>query len=263
MKKIISVLVLAGVMTLTACDNSNNEQVTESTSVTTVTETTTAMETTVETEVTTTTEATTTAEDTTTVSETTTLTDTLTEIDVCACATDWQHAYSEYLNELEYYTGVCVEDINSDGIEELIIAVNPFENTIILTCVNNTIQEFYVETMSTWGYVRYIPETKQILHCPFYGHTDGTFGNITYYLYDWNGTEYVTTFSMKRDSGSNNEYGQGYINDVEVDTATFNDKLLEIEQLVNDNTYFEIVETTANTYAKYINEKLPCVKITE
>lgn len=118
MKKIVSVFVLAGVMTLTACGNSNNEQVTESTSVTTVAETTTATETTVKTETITTIKA-----------EKTTI------IETEDTSVVWMNYNKDYVKTVEamfyslenndsdgpyVYVNFYADDMNNDGVKEII-----------------------------------------------------------------------------------------------------------------------------------------------
>ena len=89
-----------------------------------------------------------------------------------------------------------------------------------------------LETVSASGAVTWIADTKQFIHCPFFGHTTGTWGYIEYYVFDWTGMEYEQTLSLLRESGryideNDNEYGRCYINDEETDAATFEEKLEE------------------------------------
>ena len=221
------------------------------------------------------TETETTAETTTTTEETTT---TVTETEkVCTCKSEFQHYCCEYLNGLDFLAGgVYYGDINGDDNPEAVIEINPFQLTYVLYENEKGIQELPLETMSAWGYVRYIADTKQILYCPAYGHTWGSWGYEEYYIYDWNGSDYEVTASILRESGYHDEqdgeeyteYGQAYIDGEEVDNETFETKFAEYEKLRDGNEYFPIVpiceEETykpnpdPETYINYIKENFPC-----
>lgn len=248
MKKIIAILALAAM--LTACANSDTPAETAQT---------TSAEAVAETTIETTTEATTTS---------VTEIETTAAIEECKCEHEWQHAFSEYINEQDFYMGLYVGDINGDETPEAVIAQNICEWTTILYYLDEKVNTLDLQTSSSWGYVRYLPETNQILFCPFYGHTWGTFGYEEYYLYDWNDEGYVESFSMFRESGYYNSeedfgYGQGYINGEKVDFDTFEAKLAEMKQLVEENEYFPCVYKEDENYAEYVAENLPCVKIGE
>ena len=120
-----------------------------------------------------------------TAAESITAEETTADIEECHCEYDWQHAFSEYINQQDFYMGLYVGDINGDDIPEAVIDVNTFGNTEILFYTENGVETFSLGVMSSWGYVKYIPETKQILNCRFHGHTTGTFGYEEIYLYDW------------------------------------------------------------------------------
>lgn len=221
------------------------------------------------------TETTTTAETTTTTEEITT---TVTETEkVCTCKSEFQHYCCEYLNGLDFLAGgVYYGDINGNDNPEAVIEINPFQLTYVLYENEKGIQELPLETMSAWGYVRYIADTKQILYCPAYGHTWGSWGYEEYYIYDWNGSDYEVTASILRESGYHDEqdgeeyteYGQAYIDGEEVDNETFETKFAEYEKLRDGNEYFPIVpiceEETykpnpdPETYINYIKENFPC-----
>lgn len=206
-----------------------------------------------ETETTTTTSAETTFETTT---ETETEAETVPE---CHCPTEWQHAYSEYMNELTVIAGgVYFSDINGDEIPEAVISkLTSDKDTIILYYNENGMGELHLEPNPNWAYVDYISDTMQILFCPFYGHTYGTRGYEEYYLYGWNGKDYEVMSSILRESGDMYEsydgeqfieyawtYGQAYIDDKEVDNDTFEVKLAEFEKLRDENDYFPIIKDT-------------------
>ena len=232
-----------------------------------------------ESEITTTAEATeSSAEITESQTETTTVTElsqTETEIetesaDECHCEYDWQHAYAEYINRIGYQ-GLYIDDINGDEIPEAVIKRDDTLATMILYYTENGLAEFELQPVSDWGHITYIPDTKQILFSPFYGHTWGTFGYEEYYLYDWTGTEYTETFSIFREAGAYaeyvdlhiEEYGQAYINGEEVDNDTFEAKFSEIKELESANSYFSVVNIKDENFEAYAKEKLPDFKMPE
>ncbi|MCH5347994.1 MAG: hypothetical protein J1E40_01600 [Oscillospiraceae bacterium] len=182
-----------------------------------------------------------------------------------SCEYEWQHAYAEYINDLDFYQGFYIDDINGDDIPEAVIEVNPFGYTIILYYNDNGLNELELATMSDWGSVSYLADTKQILFCPFHGHTWGTFGNEEYYLYDWTGTEYTVSASIYRESGTFvdtsdrhiEEYGKAYIDGEEVDNDTFEVRLAEFMELEQNNGYFPAVELRDESFESYAKEKLP------
>ena len=183
---------------------------------------------------------------------------------------DWQHAYAEYIDRTGYQ-GLYIDDINGDGIPEAVIDMNTLGYTIILYYTDNGLNELELTTMSSWGSVSYIADTKQILHCPWHGHTWGTFGYEEYYLYDWTGTEYTVSASIFREAGAYvdipdyhvEEYGQAYINGVEVDNDTFETKLAEFKELEQNNSYFPAVNIQDENFESYVKEKLPDFKMPE
>lgn len=175
--------------------------------------------------------------------------------------------YAEYLNNLDFYRGIYIDDINGDEIPEMIIDINELGSYQILYHTENGLAELELETVSAWGYVIWIADTKQFLFCPFYGHTTGTWGYIEYYIYDWTGTEYEQTLSLFRESGyyvdeDNNYYGRCYINGEETDAASFETMLEEIEVLKQENNLlskaFPIVSIDDENFEAYVKENLPC-----
>ena len=191
--------------------------------------------------------------------------------DECHCEYDWQHSYAEYINQLWFYYGFYIDDINGDDIPEAVISVNPLEYTIILYYTENGLAELELATMSDWGSVGYIADTKQILFSPMRGHTTGTWGYTEEYIYDWTGTEYTETLSVLRESGYLHEldgeyyeeFGQAYINGEEVDNDTFEAKMEEIRELAKGNGYFPVVYITDENFETYAKEKLPDFKMPE
>ena len=196
---------------------------------------------------------------------------------VCTCPNEWQHAYSEYLNGLDFLTGgVYLGDINGDDIPEAVIEINPYELTDILYFNDDGMQVLELWTTSVWGSVRYIPDTMQILFQPMRGHTWGTYGFTDYYLYGWNGSDFEVVSTLFRESGmyyidedetEHAELGQAYIDGVEVDNDTFEARLAEIQKLEQDNSYFPVVyiydcnnikNPDTDSVKAYIETNFPC-----
>lgn len=204
--------------------------------------------------------------ETTTTEETTT---TVTETEkVCTCESEFQHACCEYLNGMkELGGGVYYEDINGDEKPEAVISKwTSDKDTIILYSKENELGELHLEPNPNWAYVDYITDTKQILFCPFYGHTTGTWGYEEYYLWSWDGSDYIISSSILRKSGiygvcgdvEYSELGQAYIDGEEVDNDTFEVKLVEFEKLRDENDYFPIVKPDDENFESYMKENFPC-----
>ncbi|MDE6710111.1 MAG: hypothetical protein K2J76_06455, partial [Oscillospiraceae bacterium] len=205
-------------------------------------------------------------------------TTTVTETEkICTCESEFQHACCEYLNGLDYLTGgVYYGDINGDGKPEAVVEKNNYEITHILYENEDGIQVLELETVSQWGNVTYLADTKQILFTPMRGHTTMTYGYEEHYVYDWNGSDYVVTTEFFRESGypweddDGNVWGDwsdGYINGEFVEHDAFEEKLAEFEKLRDENPYFPIAyifdrsdrpNPEPETYINYIKENFPC-----
>ncbi len=196
---------------------------------------------------------------------------------VCTCPNKWQHAYSEYLNGLDFLRGgVYLGDINGDDIPEAVIEINPYELTDILYFNDDGMQVLELWTTSVWGSVRYIPDTKQILFQSMRGHTWGTYGFTDYCLYGWNGSDFEVVSTLFRESGmyyidedetEHAELGQAYIDGAEVDNDTFEARLAEIQKLEQDNSYFPVAyiydcnnskNPDMDSVKAYIETNFPC-----
>lgn len=196
---------------------------------------------------------------------------------VCTCPNEWQHAYSEYLNGLDFLMGgVYLGDINGDDIPEAVIEINPYELTDILYFNDDGMQVLELWTTSVWGSVRYIPDTKQILFQSMRGHTWGTYGFTDYCLYGWNGSDFEVVSTLFRESGmyyidedetEHAELGQAYIDGAEVDNDTFEARLAEIQKLEQDNSYFPVAyiydcnnskNPDMDSVKAYIETNFPC-----
>ena len=196
---------------------------------------------------------------------------------VCTCPNEWQHAYSEYLNSLDFLAGgVYLGDINGDDIPEAVVEINPYELTDILYFNDDGMQVLELWTTSVWGSVRYIPDTKQILFQSMRGHTWGTYGFTDYCLYGWNGSDFEVVSTLFRESGmyyidedetEHSELGQAYIDGAEVDNDTFEARLAEIQKLEQDNSYFPVAyiydcnnskNPDMDSVKAYIETNFPC-----
>lgn len=188
-------------------------------------------------------------------------------LSVCKCQYEWQHAYSKYLNGLDWLSGgVYLGDINGDEIPEAVVEKNIYEFTHVLYYNDSGLQLLPLETKSQWGDVTYISDTKQILYTPMYGHTMGTWGYVECYLYSWDGTDYVEDISLYRKGeqyyDSNGELQQffddAFINGELVDNDTFEAEDNKLTALANENSYFPIVNVTDEDFENYVKENFPC-----
>ncbi|MDE6030834.1 MAG: hypothetical protein K2G32_04365 [Oscillospiraceae bacterium] len=175
---------------------------------------------------------------------------------------DWRRAYVEYLNGCTFIGGgVMLDDINFDGTPEAVIAINPIGYTIVLYYNENGLQVLELEVAS-WGNVSYEPETGRIIHTPFYGHTTGTYGYSECYVYEWNGSDYVQSFSELRESGyflsaETAEYGQAYINGEPVSGEVYDEKIDEFFAQVGETERFPVVKTSDENFEEYMRENFP------
>lgn len=176
---------------------------------------------------------------------------------------EWRRAYVEYLNEQNVIAGgVLLDDINSDGTPEAVIAVNPFGYTIVLYYNENGLQVLEADVVSVWGFVSYDPENGRIFNNRFYGHTTGTYGNEESYIYDWNGSDYVQSLSLLRESGyyfseETVELGEAFINGEPVSNDVFDEKCDEFYGQAYQYDYFPVVKTTDENFEEYMRENFP------
>ena len=244
MKHIKIILSALFAITLAACADTNTAEettlleettnetfLTEEFSTTTEAETAEAVATASETELTNE-ETVTTLEEVTTVSETEAA-----EINV-----DYKKDYAEFLNNQEF-CGLYIGDINSDGIPEAVIETNVCESTVILYYNEDGMQELELWTMSDKGYVRYLPDTKQIVYSEYHFR-----GGAGIEIYSWENTDYIKTFSMSRLAyGEGEDVPQAYIDDAEADRDTFESKLLEFEKYRDEGEYFPVISAVYYT----------------
>ncbi len=178
---------------------------------------------------------------------------------------DWRRAYIEYLNDCTFIGGgVMLDDINFDGTPEAIIAVNPIGYTVVLYYNENGLQ--VLDMVVTWGIVSYEPETGRIIHVPFVGNSFGTYGHEECYIYEWNGFDYVRSFSILREAGGIyydengdmcGEYGQTYINGEPVSGEVYDEKIDEFFAQVGETERFPVVKTSDENFEGYMRENFP------
>lgn len=186
----------------------------------------------------------------------------------CLCPTEFQHACCEYLNNLDCQIGggIYFGDINGDEIPETVVGRNPYDFTYVLYSTESGLQILPLETLSVWGDVFYIADTKQILYSPMRGHTWGDYGYTEYHLYDWENSDYVDTLNLLRESGyyfeyeneTKAEFGQAYINGEEVDNAAFEAKNKELAEIIEGSGYFPVVDVNDGNFENYMKENFPC-----
>ncbi len=193
----------------------------------------------------------------------------------CRCDEPWQHAYAEYITAhlisegILWIQGIYIEDVNEDAVCEAVIDRNGLEDTLVLYYMDGEVKALELETVSAWGTVTYIADTKQILFSPFCDHTTGTFGYAEYYLYDWTQTGYVLTHSLFRESGyyyeqdgeAHSNYGQSFIDGEKTEFDVFEAELAKIKLLEKENSYFPVIDKEDEAFAGYIEEKLPCLTV--
>ena len=173
---------------------------------------------------------------------------------------NWQEAYFDYLNkeDISYYYGFYIGDVNRDNIPEIVLRYNEFTNSgAILYFAGVELQVLELDVVSTWGNVGYLEETNQIILLQWYGHTQGTFGSVNFYLYEWTPDGYAETISVIRESGYGitEEYGQGYINGKEVDFDDFEVILAEMYALLEKSTWFPMIAfDEVDNYSDYFTQ---------
>ena len=168
---------------------------------------------------------------------------------------EWQQAYMVYLTEnwKDVYS-IYVGDINDCGIPEIVVQINAFPGyATVIYYVDDSVKTLDLYYDSIWGHWGFLEETKQFIFLEFYGHTDGTFGNITnYVLYDWTEDGYVESYRIDRESGFYGfywkdavpEYGQAYINGEEVSNEEFEIALEAMKELSAKATGFPALKCT-------------------
>ncbi len=195
------------------------------------------------------------------------------------------HPFALYL---ENYTeenghapyGVLIEDINSDGQDEMVMHTNPFGNLDILYMKDEELKVIECDVMSQWGGTWYDRSANRIVNQYFRGHTEGTLGAYEYYVYDWNSEDYVLTMHLEMQSGyyereadgvtqtDNFIYGDAFLNSEEITAEHFEELHAELSVLMTADNRFDAVfsgcfETDEilkkeyeEHYSVYINEKL-------
>ncbi len=188
---------------------------------------------------------------------------------------------NKYTEEHEYPPhGILIEDINSDGQDEMVVHNNPYGNLEIVYIKNGEIRVVICDVMSVWGYTWYDRTNNRIVNEYFYGHTEGTLGAYEYYVYDWDGEDYILTIHLERESGyyereadgvtrtDNFIVGQAYLNDEEITNERFEELHAELKQVMIAENAFDVVPSgffeideelkkeQEEEYNAYIREKL-------
>ena len=176
--------------------------------------------------------------------------------------------------------GVFIGDINGDGQDEMVLHVNPFGNLDILYMKNGIVTVVNCEVMSQWGNTWYDSGKNRIINMYFYGHTEGTAGAYEYYVYEWNGEDYVITMHLEQEAGyyereadgvtktDNFIHGQSYLNGEEISTERFEELHAELLNSMIPENRFDIIPSGAfetdevlkkeqeEQYNAYLAEKL-------
>lgn len=179
---------------------------------------------------------------------------------------DWQNAYAEYFNSNHYsnWYSIYIDDINNDDIPEVVINIDQWGSCDVLYYLNGEINILYLD-VQFWGFSAYLDETKQFINLPFYGHTQGTFGNISNYsLYSWTSEGYKQTYVINRESGYENYdtgekiYGQASINGLEVSNEDFECALVEMDELSKKSIWFPMYSYNDlnGDFNDYLEEKI-------
>lgn len=187
-------------------------------------------------------------------------------------------AYTER-NEFPPY-GILIEDINGDGQDEMVMHINPFGNLDILYMKDGVVKVLNCEVMSQWGHTWYDSDKNRIINEYFHGHTEGTAGAYEYYVYDWDGEDYVLTMHLERESGyfereadgvtktDNFIYGQSYLNGVEISNERFEELHAELATPMTSVNHLDMIPSGAfetdetikkeqeEQYNAYLKEKL-------
>lgn len=186
-----------------------------------------------------------------------------------------------YTEEHEYPPyGVFIDDINGDGQDEMIMHISSFGNLDVLYMKDGELKVVECGVMSQWGGTWYDKANNRIVNEFFYGHTEGTAGAYEYYVYDWNGEDYVMTMHLECEAGyfereadgvtktDNFINGQAYLNGEEISNEEFEEMRVGLEQVMTAENLFGIVESGAfeidkelakeqlDIYNAYLTEKL-------
>jgi len=173
---------------------------------------------------------------------------------------EWRSMYAGYLSENsgeDSYDGFYIGDINRDGVPELIVGdYNPpvlTNSGTICYLINGRLHTLDLWPISYWGMGGYLEDTNQLILLKWYGHTQGTFGSVDFFLYDWTPDGYIETYSLTRESGYGGSddsregiteavYAQGYINGNEVEFDEFEAALEDMYELLAESTWFPMTD---------------------
>lgn len=187
-------------------------------------------------------------------------------------------AYQKYLDNMDLVYGVLFEDLNADGLAEMIVGENPYGNTYIVCWENGEIKTCGTEVMSDWGGTWDVcvdGETHTILNCYAYGHTLGAAGYQEWYIYTFDGGSNIPTkkYSYLRDAypgvvpdeeraNMDNYYGDATLNGEAIDERTSNEILALLQQISQKYPTFAYTErydadgNTTDAYTDYVAKYL-------
>ena len=201
---------------------------------------------------------------------------------------EWKINNNTFISFLTYYTeryeypphGVLIEDINGDGQDEMVVEINPYGYLYVLYIKDGELKVLECDTMSEWGGTWYDKANNRIVNQYFYGHTEGSMGAYEYYVYDWNGEDYVMTMHLECEAGyfereadgvtrtDNFIDGQAYLNGEEISSEEFEKLHTELTQVMTAENLFDVVtsgyfeihkeaaEEQREIYNAYLAEKL-------
>ncbi len=176
--------------------------------------------------------------------------------------------------------GVFIDDINGDGQDEMVMHINPYGYLYVLYIKDDKLKVLECDTMSEWGGTWYDKANNCIVNEYFHGHTEGSMGAYEYYVYDWNGEDYVMTMHLECEAGyfereadgvtrtDNFIDGQAYLNGEEISSEEFEKLHTELTQVMTAENLFDVVtsgyfeihkeaaEEQREIYNAYHSEKL-------
>lgn len=183
--------------------------------------------------------------------------------------------YLEYLNSQEVLYGITFLDLNVDGVSEMILGINPYGYTEVVSYNGSTIETTTVDTMSDWGSVRDVcidGEQHLIFNCYAYGHTLGAAGYQEWYIYKCTpeSTTPVVAYTYLRAAYAevvpDNElanldkyYGEATLNGVSIDEETSNTILTLLQEITKKYSEFNYVpkydkeRDVTDEYTEYIS----------
>lgn len=188
-------------------------------------------------------------------------------------------AYKDYLQSLDYLYGVCFCDLNADGIAEMVVGINQFGLTDVVSWTDAGLHVDNISVMSDYGgtWLVYEDGAYTILNRAAYSYHLGAAGYEDWYVYKYNITDQSlrTEYHYMREAYSEvvpdselanveSYYGDAYVNDTAIDESTSNDLLQLLLQVSEKSVIFPYVlhyenlaeQTVAQTYTDYVDTYL-------